>query len=42
VAETAQSEIDPNGDIHASTDYKRHLAKVLTIRTLKEAFARAK
>lgn len=41
VAEAAQSEIDPTGDIHASTDYKRHLAKVLTMRTLKEAHARA-
>lgn len=41
VAEAAQSEIDPTGDIHASQDYKRHLAKVLTSRTLKQAFARA-
>jgi len=41
VAEAAQAEIDPTGDIHASADYKRHLAKVLTIRTLKQAFARA-
>jgi len=41
VAETAQSEIDPTGDIHASADYKRHLASVLTIRALKQAFTRA-
>ncbi|MCP4359709.1 MAG: xanthine dehydrogenase family protein subunit M [Chloroflexi bacterium] len=41
VAEAAQSEIDPTGDIHASADYKRHLASVLTIRALKQAFTRA-
>jgi carbon-monoxide dehydrogenase medium subunit len=40
-AEAAQKEIDPQGDIHASTDFKRHLAKVLTVRALKLAFARA-
>jgi carbon-monoxide dehydrogenase medium subunit len=37
----SQNEIDPLGDIHASADYKRHLAKVLTVRALKQAFDRA-
>ncbi|GJM41243.1 MAG: carbon monoxide dehydrogenase [Ardenticatenaceae bacterium] len=37
----SQNEIDPSGHIHATTDYKRHLAKVLTIRALKQAFERA-
>jgi len=41
VADAAQSEIEPAGDIHASADYKRHLARVLTVRALKQAFARA-
>lgn len=36
----SQNEIDPRGDIHATADYKRHLAKVLTVRALKQAFAR--
>ena len=36
-----QNEINPLGDIHATADYKRHLAKVLTIRALKQAFTRA-
>ena len=30
----AQSEIEPSGDIHATVEFKRHLAKVLTIRAL--------
>lgn len=43
VAEKASSEeIDPGGDIHASADFRRHLAKVLTVRALEEAFSRAK
>jgi carbon-monoxide dehydrogenase medium subunit len=36
----SQNEIDPRGDIHASADYKRHLAKVLTVRALRQAFER--
>lgn len=36
----SQNEIDPLGDIHATADYKRHLAKVLTVRALRQAFAR--
>jgi carbon-monoxide dehydrogenase medium subunit len=37
----SQNEIDPRGDIHASADYKRHLAKVLTVRALRQAYERA-
>ncbi len=41
-AETAAaSEIEPAGDIHATEDYKRHLARVLTVRVLETATARA-
>lgn len=41
-AVTASSkEINPTSDIHANDEYKRHLAKVLTIRALKTAFERA-
>lgn len=38
----ASSEIDPLGNIHASIDYQRHLARVLTVRALNTAFERAK
>lgn len=42
-AEKASSdEMDPLGDIHASADFKRHLARVLTGRALRRASARAK
>ncbi len=34
-------EIEPSGDIHASEAYKRHLARVLTVRALTTAAARA-
>ena len=37
----SQEEIEPQGDIHASTEYKRHLAFVLGKRTLQEAVSRA-
>ncbi len=37
----SQQEIDPVGDIHASSAYKRHLASVLGRRTLQKAFQRA-
>ncbi len=33
----AEHEIEPNGDIHASADYRRHLAKVLGQRALNGA-----
>lgn len=32
-----QNEIDPTGDVHATAAYKRHLAKVLTVRALWQA-----
>lgn len=35
-------EIDPGSDIHATADFRRHLANVLTRRALEEAFRRAK
>lgn len=37
----SQEEIEPQGDIHASAEYKRHLAFVLGKRTLQEAVSRA-
>jgi carbon-monoxide dehydrogenase medium subunit len=41
-AQTAsQQEITPFGNIHASVDYQRHLANVLTKKALKIAFQRA-
>jgi CO/xanthine dehydrogenase FAD-binding subunit len=42
-AETAsQADVDPQSDINASADYRRHLVKVLGQRALTEAFERAK
>jgi carbon-monoxide dehydrogenase medium subunit len=38
----SRDEMDPMGDIHASSDFKRHLARVVTGRALRRAFARAK
>lgn len=41
-AETcANDDIDPGGDIHASADYRRHLAKALTRKVLTQAFGHA-
>ncbi len=41
-AETAaERDIEPVGDIHASADFRRHLAKVLARRALEQAVARA-
>ncbi len=37
-----EDEIDPGSDIHASTEYRRHLSKVLARRTLTQAFDRAR
>jgi CO/xanthine dehydrogenase FAD-binding subunit len=37
----SQEEIDPTSDIHASSQYRRHLAEVLTRRALERAFERA-
>jgi CO/xanthine dehydrogenase FAD-binding subunit len=42
-AETAgDADVDPQSDINASSDYRRHLVKVLGRRALTEAFERAK
>ncbi len=38
----SRDEMEPTGDIHASSDFKRHLARVVTGRALRRAFARAK
>ncbi|MBE7433087.1 MAG: xanthine dehydrogenase family protein subunit M [Anaerolineales bacterium] len=37
----SENEINPFGNIHASTDFQRHLAKVLTQKALKQAAQRA-
>jgi CO/xanthine dehydrogenase FAD-binding subunit len=39
--EAARAEVDPPYDIHASSDYRRHLVGVLVRRALPVAFARA-
>jgi carbon-monoxide dehydrogenase medium subunit len=36
-AEAARAQIDPLGDIHASADFRRHLAGVLTVRAIRQA-----
>jgi carbon-monoxide dehydrogenase medium subunit len=40
-AAAARELIDPLGDIHASADYRRHLAGVLTVRAIREALGRS-
>ena len=42
VAEQLKQQLDPPGDIHASPDYRRHLAAVLVKRGLTLAFDRAR
>lgn len=37
----AEQEIDPPGNVHATPEFQRHLAKVLTRRALEQAFRRA-
>ncbi|HXX37690.1 MAG TPA: xanthine dehydrogenase family protein subunit M [bacterium] len=39
-AEAVRAEIDPDDDIHASAEYRRHVAGVLARRALAEAYAR--
>jgi carbon-monoxide dehydrogenase medium subunit len=40
-ADLARQQIDPEPDIHATADYRRHLAGVLTQRALLEALGEA-
>ncbi len=40
-AHASEKEISPFGNIHASPEFQRHLAKVLTIKALKQAAERA-
>lgn len=40
-AEASENEIDPFGNVHATADFQRHLARVLTERALERAFQRA-
>jgi carbon-monoxide dehydrogenase medium subunit len=42
VAASAQAMIDPGGSVHATADYQRHIAGVLTERALQTAFQRAR
>src|SRR6266446_542047 len=37
IAQTAASEIEPESDLHASTEFRRHLSAVLTQRALRKA-----
>ena len=37
----ASADVDPSSDIHATADYRRHLVKVLTRRSLERALERA-
>jgi carbon-monoxide dehydrogenase medium subunit len=40
-AELAHAQLRPDGDIHATAAYRRHLVRVLTARALREAARRA-
>ena len=42
VAQVIDAEIDPGSDIHASAEFRRHLAKVLTRRALEKAVERVR
>jgi CO/xanthine dehydrogenase FAD-binding subunit len=42
VASDAAKETDPGGDLHATKEYRRHLARVLAGRVLREARERAR
>jgi 2-furoyl-CoA dehydrogenase FAD binding subunit len=42
IVESVELEVDPESDLHASAEYRTHLAKVLTKRALTEAYERAR
>ena len=42
VADTAAGGVEPNADIHASGDYRLHLARVAAVRALTQAIERAR
>ncbi|WP_085507102.1 FAD binding domain-containing protein [Thalassobacillus devorans] len=42
LAEIVGESVEPESDLHASEEYRRHLAKVLTSRTLRQAYERAR
>jgi carbon-monoxide dehydrogenase medium subunit len=42
VAASVQAMIDPAGSVHATADYQRHVAGVLTERALQTAYQRAR
>jgi CO/xanthine dehydrogenase FAD-binding subunit len=42
VAASVGKTIDPSGSVHATADYQRHIASVLTERTLRAAYQRAR
>ncbi len=41
-AELARGGVDPESDLHASADYRRHLAAVLTVRAARQAISAAR
>ncbi|TAM91059.1 MAG: xanthine dehydrogenase family protein subunit M, partial [Jatrophihabitans sp.] len=41
-ARAASAQVEPEADIHATADYRRHLAGVLTARALRGAYDRAR
>ncbi len=42
VAEQVGAAVEPDSDIHAPADYRKHLANVLTLRALTTAARRAR
>lgn len=42
LADTVMAQVSPNGDIHATADYRRHLAGVLAVRAVRDAVRRAR
>ncbi|MFY4774807.1 FAD binding domain-containing protein [Metabacillus sp. RGM 3146] len=42
VTEIVETRVEPESDLHASAEYRTHLAKILTSRVLKQAYERAK